>query len=750
MPHFIIIMIVMAWLSQAQDQEIYPAKIFANINKHKLEFTCSTHGLKEKEKHSTVYIYFCRNGIGIDRKSSCGDVTFSIDDPTKDNTGNYSCLFSVHNYNYTVVKGNGMNPIVITVNDSFMPAEIASPQTSVKTGSDVEFQCKSLDMPSETNQTGNIYAYLCKNSTVIQMTIWDSVKNKARFILKEVTMQDAGTYICFLMSDQRPFPKKVHSINEVNLHITDSFIPAEIALPWTSVKTGNDVEFQCSSEYMSPETNQTGNIYAYLSKNSTVIQMTIWDSVKNKARFTLKEVTMQDAGTYICFLMSEQHSFPKKVHGINEVNLHVTDGTIHLIAIAPLAALLLVGLVFIIIYRNRKMINDKLCQNPGQSNEPANTRNDEGLEQVNPTVTSHGSYRNEIYNDMQEYATIPEVGGLQRLQGTITVCAITLEHTHVVKMRPEHIYRSSSIMTHFILMLMIVMAWLSQAQDQEIYPAKIFSNINKHKLEFTCSTHGLKEKEKHSTVYIYLCRNGIGIDRKSTCGDVTFSIDDPTKDNTGNYSCLFSVHNYNYTVVKGNGMNPIVITVNDSFMPAEIASPQTSVKTGSDVEFQCKSLDMPSETDQKRNIYAYLSKNSTVIQMTIWDSVKNQARFTLKEVTMQDAGTYICFLMSDQRPFPKKVHSINEVNLHVTDGKTEFTEYVKIAVVSLAALLLVGVVFIIMFCYKKMINDSRNHSRMKFTRTCKITPQSQKYKCQPVFALHSVPEGMVMYNLEEA
>ncbi|KAF5908676.1 immunoglobulin superfamily member 1-like [Clarias magur] len=214
-------------------------------------------------------------------------------------------------------------PHFIIIN-SWIPAEITLPETNVKTESDVEFQCSSEYMSPERNQKGNIYAYLSKNSTVIQMTLWDSVKNKARFILKEVTMQDAGTYICFLMSEQHSFSKKVHGINEVNLHVTDSWIPAEITLPETNVKTESDVEFQCSSEYMSPERNQKGNIYAYLSKNSTVKQMTLWDSVKNKARFILKEVTMQDAGTYICFLMSEQHSFSKKVHGINEVNLHVT------------------------------------------------------------------------------------------------------------------------------------------------------------------------------------------------------------------------------------------------------------------------------------------------------------------------------------------------------------------------------------------------------------------------------------------
>ncbi|XP_053533841.1 uncharacterized protein LOC108264748 isoform X3 [Ictalurus punctatus] len=111
---------------------------------------------------------------------------------------------------------------------------------------------------------------------------------------------------------------------------SDSFIPAEIASPETSVKMGSDVDLQCTSLKL-PERNQKGNVYAYLYKNGytvqngNVIQMNIWDTVKNKARFTLKEVTMRDAGTYFCFLMSEPCTFPKEVHGINEVNLNITE-----------------------------------------------------------------------------------------------------------------------------------------------------------------------------------------------------------------------------------------------------------------------------------------------------------------------------------------------------------------------------------------------------------------------------------------
>ncbi|XP_027015186.2 uncharacterized protein LOC113650825 [Tachysurus fulvidraco] len=221
-------------------------------------------------------------------------------------------------------------------------------------------------------------------------------------------------------------------------------------------------------------------------------------------------------------------------------------------------------------------------------------------------------------------------------------------------------------MPQFVIMLMILVIWFSQNQGREIYPAKIYSDKHEDKLKFTCSIFGLKNTPLNNQFYIYLCRNGIATDMKSGCQDVTFYIDVNRKDNTGNYSCVFSVHKYNLDQVIQNGINFILITTNDSFVPAEIALSQTNVITGYDAEFQCTSLNLPDRI-QKGNVYAVLYKNSTVIQMTIWDMTKNKARFTLKEVSIQDAGTYICCLMSELFPFPKNVHGVNEVILHVTE-----------------------------------------------------------------------------------
>lgn len=96
-------------------QGIIPARIFLNRNQGKLQITCSTHGLKET-KNSNSYIYLCRNGIGIDMKSSCQDATFYVDDNTNDITGNYSCVFSERKHNTAAVRGKGINSIFVLAN----------------------------------------------------------------------------------------------------------------------------------------------------------------------------------------------------------------------------------------------------------------------------------------------------------------------------------------------------------------------------------------------------------------------------------------------------------------------------------------------------------------------------------------------------------------------------------------------------------------------------------------------------------
>ncbi|XP_017542460.1 uncharacterized protein LOC108414153 isoform X2 [Pygocentrus nattereri] len=210
-------------LSLSKERDIHPAKIYGKKTFKeggKLQITCSTFG-PETECEEVVN-YLCRDGIGIEKKISRErDVLFSIDGITKDFTGNYSCVYSKTEYSVEEVRGQGFESIFITVNDSFIPANITLPEISVKEGADVDFKCTSSKLPD--NDQNNIYAYLCKNGTVIQLNIWNTEKMETIFTLKKVSKTDSGSYACGLMADIQPIPKtRVNGINQVNLHITEN------------------------------------------------------------------------------------------------------------------------------------------------------------------------------------------------------------------------------------------------------------------------------------------------------------------------------------------------------------------------------------------------------------------------------------------------------------------------------------------------------------------------------------------------
>lgn len=97
---------------------------------------------------------------------------------------------------------------------------------------------------------------------------------------------------------------------------------------------------------------------------------------------------------------------------------------------------------------------------------------------------------------------------------------------------------------------------------QNIQRAKIYS-LNKEvaeggSIQVTCSTFGYTK-----SFFIYLCHNGKAIEMKKqpNQGDVTFRINNIEKNNSGNYSCVFSEEYLKTTQVMGYGANNVFINV---------------------------------------------------------------------------------------------------------------------------------------------------------------------------------------------
>ncbi|XP_026087112.1 uncharacterized protein LOC113061854 [Carassius auratus] len=224
-------------------------------------------------------------------------------------------------------------------------------------------------------------------------------------------------------------------------------------------------------------------------------------------------------------------------------------------------------------------------------------------------------------------------------------------------------------MVGVLLFAYITVNLFLKCQGQRIHQAKIWSENTEvpegGRLEVICSTFGFTEKAVHS----YLCKNGKAILMKKGTPrqDTTFKIERIEMNASGNYSCVFSEEQLEITKVSGYGQNYIFINVIESFIYAQIHLFKPEVPVGSDAEFNC-STSKPLHKNQSKNmILVYLINNGTPVEVNIWDTEKMMTTFTLRDVRIEDAGTYSCVILLNILPYHgMRLHQNMKVNLEIT------------------------------------------------------------------------------------
>lgn len=108
--------------------DISPGKIFA---KHKvisegsdLNIKCSTFSF---QKSSPLYLYLCKDGLGISKKRQKEgeiDIIFTIQRVNLYHSGSYSCVYSPREYSTSQVAKTGKNTIeILVVGKCLSPAD---------------------------------------------------------------------------------------------------------------------------------------------------------------------------------------------------------------------------------------------------------------------------------------------------------------------------------------------------------------------------------------------------------------------------------------------------------------------------------------------------------------------------------------------------------------------------------------------------------------------------------------------------
>ncbi|XP_058243024.1 uncharacterized protein LOC131351597 isoform X2 [Hemibagrus wyckioides] len=250
--------------------------------------------------------------------------------------------------------------------------------------------------------------YLCKNGVGGRLELLRN-KDEHVFILRNITLRDSENYSCVYSFKQYP-TKNVRGSGENSIQVQVigealEIFPGHI-FGASTAKSGENLMLKCSISH-THSTNRV--IHMYLCKNGVGERLELLEN-KDEHAFILRNISSRDSGTYSCVYSFTKY-YMKNVTGSGENSIHVqvTDKPIQQRdslkeVMVSLATLLLVGVIFIQMYRYRLIIYQhyQLCQHHGRS-EPANSGNNEGLGQVHWTVNS----------DTEEYATIPEVRDLR-------------------------------------------------------------------------------------------------------------------------------------------------------------------------------------------------------------------------------------------------------------------------------------------------------------------------------------------------
>ncbi|KAL3992745.1 KICSTOR complex protein kaptin [Sarotherodon galilaeus] len=219
----------------SQTEDIFPAKILAQqtiISENSdLYVTCSTFG---KKKDSMVYVYFLKNGRGIQtqlQKQDQNDILFKIPRAGLHHSGNYSCIYSPQNYTLSEIVKKGGDIIEILVIANFLPADISivGPST-VHEGHHVEFQCTVSQHLHTLGGCKLIYAYLRKNDTILLVQLFNVSQMLATFIIDSAVLRDSGHYSCIVLPSKCIYEHEytVHGTNKVFLEVKVDFISLEL------------------------------------------------------------------------------------------------------------------------------------------------------------------------------------------------------------------------------------------------------------------------------------------------------------------------------------------------------------------------------------------------------------------------------------------------------------------------------------------------------------------------------------------
>ncbi|KAL2077409.1 hypothetical protein ACEWY4_026913 [Coilia grayii] len=154
-------------------------------------------------------MYLCKNGIGIrmEKFSGSNDVEFKLLQVTREDSGNYSCVYSAGRHVAHEITAIGQKHVFLQVKE-FLSAKMYVRNSIIFEGDSVSLVCTGIG--TETHQT--LHMYLCKNGIGVSTEVAQG-KEGVQFTLKRITRKDSGNYSC-VYSFKKYHLVNISSINE--------------------------------------------------------------------------------------------------------------------------------------------------------------------------------------------------------------------------------------------------------------------------------------------------------------------------------------------------------------------------------------------------------------------------------------------------------------------------------------------------------------------------------------------------------
>ncbi|XP_060733403.1 immunoglobulin superfamily member 1-like isoform X2 [Tachysurus vachellii] len=653
--------------SEGDALEIFPANIFGESTAkagQNVKLKCSISHIQSSNQ--AVHMYLCKNGVGerlqlLDNKD---EHTFTLSNISLQDSGSYSCVYSFKLYPTKTVRGSGKNSIHVQVSGDALeifPARIFGTSTA-KVGEHLILQC-SISHIQSSNQAVNMY--LCKNGVGERLQLLDN-KDEHTFTLSNISLQDSGNYSC-VYSFTRYYAKNVTGSGENSIHVQVNgdaleIFPANI-FGESTAKAGQNVKLKCSISHIQ-SSNQA--VHMYLCKNGVGERLQLLDN-KDEHTFTLSNISLQDSGSYSCVYSFKL--YPTKTvrgSGKNSIHVQVSGDALEIFparifgtSTAKVGEHLILQCSISHIQSSNQAVHMYLCKNGvGERLQLLDNKDEHTFTLSNISLQDSGRYSC-VYSFTRYY--IKDVRG----SGENSI------HVQV------------------------------NGDALEIFPANIFGESTAkagQNVKLKCSISHIQSSNQ--AVHMYLCKNGVGerlqlLDNKD---EHTFTLSNISLQDSGSYSCVYSFKLYPTKTVRGSGKNSIHVQVSGDALeifPARIFGTSTA-KVGEHLILQCSISHIQSSNQA---VHMYLCKNGVGKKLQLLDN-KDEHTFILSNISLQDSGRYSC-VYSFTRYYAKNVRGSGENSIHVQVNDDRDSG--KDVMIYLAALLLVGVVFIQMYRYRLII-----------------------------------------------